>query len=86
MFVKDDTHMRACCMDLLGKERSASSRVEYVIRTANQLNLAVLVLNKLMYTACRGNFVLPDIALKTLRLRKGVFSLSWFLTIILSRV
>jgi len=35
MFVKDDTHMRACCMDLLGKERSARSRVEYVIRSAN---------------------------------------------------
>ena len=86
MFVKDDTSVRACCMELMGEERSAHSRVEYAIRSANQLNLAVLVLNKLMYTACRGNFVLPDIALKTLRLRKGALSLSWFPTVILSRV
>ncbi len=74
MFVKDDTHVRACCIELLGKERSTkSSRVEYVIRSANQLNMAPRVLDKLMYTACSGNFVLLDIALKNSAAAKKEF-------------
>ena len=73
MFVKDDTHVRACCMELLGKERSTRSRVEYVIRSANQLNMAPRVLDKLMYTACSGNFVLLDIALENSAAAKKEF-------------
>ncbi len=64
MFVKDDTHVRDCSMKLLGEEGSAQSRVEYVIRSAQQLNMAPRVLDKLMYTACSGNFVLLDIAME----------------------